>query len=135
MVSRSLYRGPAHVCVDQNVELRDRVGDYVGMPIRERFPELGGTGLFEAMDAVYITGEPIGMEWRSIVDDAVGTMLILPDYDEDGALSGVGLHWHPCGRPVATRAPRRVPSGTALGRLVPAASPLLLVALVDAILR
>lgn len=97
-VTRALYRGPAHVCVDMNDELQGQLGDFTGRPIREQFPALGETGLFAAMDAVYATGHARQIPWASVYDGRPGTMLILPWHDEDGLVFGVGLHFHPCGR-------------------------------------
>lgn len=101
MVTRALYRGPAHVCVDLNEELEGVTGDFRGIPIREQFPQLCSSGLFEAMDAVYITGEATEMAFRSPLDGATGTMLILPVHGPDGALFGVGLSFATNERPRA----------------------------------
>lgn len=95
MVTRALYRGPAHVCVALNETLEEVTGDFRGVPIREQFPQLRLSGLFEAMDTVYITGEPIEMAWHSITDGSPATMLVTPVYDEDGGVCGVGLHCYP----------------------------------------
>ena len=97
MVNRALYRGPQFICVDLNDELMDGVGDFRGMPIRRRFPELRGSGLFSAMDRVYLSGQAEEMDWTSLVDGEEGTMLILPWLEEERVV-GVGLHFHPCGR-------------------------------------
>ena len=75
------------------------------MPIRERYPELTETGLFDRMDAVYITGRQAVLDWESIVDGEHGTMLILPHVDRDG-WRGVGCHFHSA-RVAIPRHPRR----------------------------
>jgi hypothetical protein len=98
MVTRALFRGPAHVCVDMNDELKDHFEDFTGRPIREQFPQLRDSGLFEAMDTVLITDSAIEMAWSSVYDGEPGTMLILPWHDATGEVYGVGLHFHPCGR-------------------------------------
>lgn len=97
-VTRALYRGPAHVCVDINDELYDQLGDFTGRPIREQFPALGESGLFDVMDAVYLSGVWREMPWSSVYDGQPGTMLILPWHDEHGVVIGVGLHFHPAPR-------------------------------------
>ena len=113
-VTRALYRGPAHVCVDINDELNDQLGDFTGRPIREQFPTLGESGLFDVMDAVYLSGVAREIPWASVYDGKPGTMLILPWHDDD-RIVGVGLHFHPCGRTfgLASAALRRIPELTA----------------------
>lgn len=98
MVTRALYRGPAHVCIAVCETFLEQVGDFVGMPVRERFPELSDTGVFEAMDRVFLTGDPAEIAWSSISGGSPGTLLILPWYDEDGSIAGVGCHHYPAGR-------------------------------------
>lgn len=94
MVTHALYRGPAHVCIAVCDEFRERVGNFTGVPVREQFPELVGFGVFEAMDTVYLTGEPVELAWPSISDGTWGALLILPWY-RDGTVAGVGVHHFP----------------------------------------
>ena len=115
-VTRALYRGPAFVCVDMTDEFKDQVGDFTGRPIREQFPELGPTGLFDAMDAVYLSGIPRDIAWNSVYDGKPGTLLILPWHDPSGTVIGVGCHFHPCGRSLrpGIDVPLRVLQGSAV---------------------
>jgi hypothetical protein len=94
IATRALYRGPAHVCVAICDEFKAQVGDFTGMPVREQFPQLTGHGVFEAMDTVYLTGEPIEMPWPSVYAGVWGTLLILP-WERDGEIVGVGCHHYP----------------------------------------
>ena len=56
----AILRGPDHVFEYVN-DAYDRVAGkrgYVGKPVRAVFPDLEGTGLFEALDRAFATGEP-----------------------------------------------------------------------------
>lgn len=94
MVTRALYRGPAHVCVAEDDDFRRQVGDFVGLPVRERFPQMVTSGVFEAMDAVYLSGQPIEMPLTSVGDGAVGILLIRP-WRVAGEVAGVSCHHYP----------------------------------------
>lgn len=98
----SLYRGSAHVLVDANQAFVDHVGDAIGRPVREQFPELGGTGIFDAMDTVYLTGRECEFVWHCPYDEAPGRMLIIP-WHVAGSVAGLSCHFH-----VDEPRPRRV---------------------------
>ncbi|HLM69174.1 MAG TPA: PAS domain S-box protein, partial [Longimicrobium sp.] len=69
-------RGPEHRIEMANPPYRRLVGgrDIVGLPVRQALPEVDGQGLFELMDGVFRTGEPVtGSEMPVSLDRGAGT--------------------------------------------------------------
>ena len=69
------FAGPEHIVVAANHAYRSMFGrtDFVGLPVREVFPEIEGQQVIESLDRVYATGVPeIGREWRVQLADADG---------------------------------------------------------------
>ncbi|MGX5653382.1 SpoIIE family protein phosphatase [Geodermatophilus nigrescens] len=65
--------GPEHRMVAANAVYRAFAGrsDFIGRPAREVFPDIAGQQLFELLDRVYATGEPVvAREWRLQMDSA-----------------------------------------------------------------
>lgn len=62
--SISIFKGPEHVFEFANPRYLDMLGrsDVIGKTIREVFPEIGGSGAYEALDGVYRTGVPFVSE-------------------------------------------------------------------------
>lgn len=110
LVTRALYRGPAHVCIAVCDEFREQVGDFTGIPVREQFPQLVGFGVYEAMDTVYLTGEEQEIAWPSVGNEGWGALLILPWY-RDGEVVGVGVHHYPA-LPVPAKPQPRIAART-----------------------
>jgi PAS domain S-box-containing protein len=59
----AVFTGRQHVFRAASAAYRAFVGgrDVVGLPVREALPELDGQGLFELLDQVYATGEPLSV--------------------------------------------------------------------------
>ncbi|MDB5723289.1 MAG: hypothetical protein JWQ16_43 [Novosphingobium sp.] len=55
----TVLNGPDHVFEFVNTAYQELFGwrDYIGRPVRDVFPEVGGQGFFELLDHVYATGE------------------------------------------------------------------------------
>jgi PAS domain S-box-containing protein len=63
--------GPEHRMVAANGTYRAFVGraDFIGKPARQVFPDVAGQQLFELLDRVYTSGEPVtAREWRIQLD-------------------------------------------------------------------
>ena len=58
-VGVAILRGPSHVFESANPAYLELVGGraVVGRPIRQALPELAGQGIYELLDAVYVSGE------------------------------------------------------------------------------
>ncbi|MDF2977824.1 MAG: hypothetical protein K0S40_2552 [Actinomycetospora sp.] len=69
------FAGAEHRVVAANHAYRALFGrtDFVGLPVREVFPEVEGQQVIELLDRVYATGVPeVGREWRLQLADADG---------------------------------------------------------------
>src|SRR3954453_2219324 len=66
------FAGPQHRVVAANRAARASIGnrsDVLGRPIREVIPEMAGQQIFEMIDRVYQTGEPVShADRRGLVD-------------------------------------------------------------------
>ncbi len=93
----ALYTGPEHTVTLVNPSWEQTVGklDAIGRPFRGVFPEFEGTGLFELLEWVYVTGEPF-------VDPEVNVPL---ERWGSGVLEDT--YWHLVWRPLASADPDR----------------------------
>ncbi len=69
------FRGPEHLVVAANRMARHFTGDrpnLLGRPIREALPELAGQQIFELIDDVYATGQPVNQPERRVLVDRNG---------------------------------------------------------------
>lgn len=99
-VAISITRGPEHRYDLNNHRARQLVGnrDLEGSIIRNAFPELAGSPLFDTMDTVYRTGEPftgrnIGVRYDKagdgVLTDAVFDITYQPLFEPDGRVWGL----------------------------------------------
>ena len=96
----SVLRGPDHVIEFVNQRGRELIGhrDVLGKPARAAFPELEGQGLFELLDRVYASGEPVAVDeaparWTRDGAEAEGYFtLVYQPYRGDGRVEGVMSH-------------------------------------------
>ncbi len=101
----AVLRGPAHVCEYRNAAFRDLVGerdggrDLVGRPIGEAVPEV--EGVFEILDRVYATGEPIRSDETPVrlrptagapADERFVDFVFQPLLGPDGDVDGILVH-------------------------------------------
>jgi PAS domain S-box-containing protein len=100
-----LMRVPASIAILRGPELRYELlnedganligrSDVVGLPMREVFPNLVGTGFFEILDAVYQTGKPYfaseaPIRLGVIPGDRYFNVVYQPTRDADGAVDGL----------------------------------------------
>ena len=95
--------GPDHTFVAANAAYRALVGrsEFIGRPVREVLPEIGGQQVFELLDRVYATGRPqTAREWRIQLDtDGTGTaqerfldFTVAPRRAGDGTVAGLLVH-------------------------------------------
>ena len=97
------YQGPDLVFVLANQSYRSSYGrpDLIGKPVREAFPEAAGQGLFEQMERVRATGEPVRIDAMRAELEVDGTgavtehfldMWMVPAVDADGSITGIHAH-------------------------------------------
>jgi serine phosphatase RsbU (regulator of sigma subunit)/anti-sigma regulatory factor (Ser/Thr protein kinase) len=70
-----VFRGSDHLVVGANRMARAFTGDrpnLVGRPIREAMPELAGQQIFELIEDVYVTGQPVSQPERRVLVDRNG---------------------------------------------------------------
>lgn len=96
-----VFRGPEHRLELINPTFQQITGNRpfsLGRTVREVWPELQGSGIFEALDRVYATGEPfVGTEallrfdrdGDGELEDAYFTFIAQVTRDADGAIEGV----------------------------------------------
>ncbi|HVG14655.1 MAG TPA: PAS domain-containing protein, partial [Chitinophagaceae bacterium] len=98
----AVLRGPQHVFELSNKVHRELIGnrDLLGKTIKEAFPELEGTGIYELFDRVYSTGEPfIGNEIPMNINIGDGKLkecffnfVYQPIHDSEGQIDGTLVH-------------------------------------------
>lgn len=99
----AILRGPAHIYELANLLYQRLVGktDLIGKPGREAVPELIAQGIWDLLDTIYQTGEPlIGNEFPAQIDrNGNGTLdegyfnfVGQPIRDEGGAIEGILIH-------------------------------------------
>ncbi|WP_433304442.1 SpoIIE family protein phosphatase [Actinoplanes sp. CA-030573] len=98
------FEGPRHRVVAANRAARASVGDrpgIIGRPIREVIPEMAGQQIFEMIDEVYATGNPVSHADRRVLVDRNGdgnleedfyTYTFLPTHDDEGGVTGMVVH-------------------------------------------
>jgi signal transduction histidine kinase/PAS domain-containing protein len=97
------YRGPDHVVEFANARYLDIAGNcsIVGKPIREARPDLEGQGLFDMLDRVYVTGEPMTVTESHVhvdrrgdgnLEDAYFNFVYQPTRDGEGKIDGILVH-------------------------------------------
>ncbi|MCU7728910.1 SpoIIE family protein phosphatase [Actinoplanes sp. KI2] len=98
------FEGPQHRVVAANRAARASIGDragIIGRPIREVIPEMAGQQIFEMIDQVYASGQPVSHADRRVLVDRDGdghleedfyTYTFLPTRDGDGAVTGMVVH-------------------------------------------
>ena len=94
----AVHEGPEHVYLYTN-RLHDAIVDdreLIGRTAREAMPEMEGQGIFELLDTVYATGDPIilpeylGRLNKDGVDrEGYFSMVLQPWYGTDGSVAGV----------------------------------------------
>ena len=96
-----VLRGPNHVFELINPQSHRFLGihrSFIGKPIREALPELEGQGLFEILDEVYQTGQPILANEAVVYLDSRGNGMLeefyfdyvyQPSYDSEGKIDGI----------------------------------------------
>ena len=95
--------GPDHVFEMINERYLELVGgrNPVGLPLREAIPEIGGQGVIEAFDQVYLTGLPVsGTDVPVMLRRQAGAPLerrfvdqvYLPLRDAEGQVTGILVH-------------------------------------------
>jgi PAS domain S-box-containing protein len=97
-----VHRGPQHVYELSNKWHQQIIGNraILGKPVREALPELEGTGIYEALDRVYSTGEPfVGHEFPVKLDRGDGKMeeayfnfVYQPTRKNDEEIDGILVH-------------------------------------------
>ena len=97
-----VHKGPLHVYELSNTIHQQAIGykDVLGKPVREAFPELEGTGIYELLDRVYSTGEPfVGNEFPIQLDRGNGNFkegyfnfVYQPTYNSKDELDGILVH-------------------------------------------
>ncbi|HEX6976723.1 MAG TPA: ATP-binding protein, partial [Vicinamibacterales bacterium] len=100
-VGVAILRGPDHVYEFANREYLDLVAhrDVVGRPIREALPELAGQGIFELLDRVYETGEPlVGRSIRAVIqrrgsvpEETFFDLVYQPLFDNGSGVTGIAV--------------------------------------------
>jgi signal transduction histidine kinase len=99
-VGIAILRGPTHLFEFANSSYRKLVADreVEGKTIREAFPDLAGQGIYEMLDGVFTTGEPVIMRSRRLVmvrqDNGIAEerffdWVYQPMRDENGEMDGV----------------------------------------------
>jgi len=98
------FQGPQHRVVAANRAARASIGDradIIGRPIREVIPEMAGQQIFEMIDDVYATGQPVSHADRRVLVDRNGdgnldedfyTYTFLPTRAADGTVTGMVVH-------------------------------------------
>jgi len=98
------FAGPDHRVVAANRAARASIGDrpdIIGRPIREVIPEMAGQQIFEMIDDVYATGQPVSHADRRVLVDRNGdgnldedfyTYTFLPTRAADGTVTGMVVH-------------------------------------------
>ena len=94
-----LVEGPEHRLVGMNAAYRAFSGrhDVIGQTMREAFPEIESQQLFDLVERVYATAEPVhAREWRLEFDPGDGSSQsfymdfdVLPRRDGDGTVHGI----------------------------------------------
>ena len=97
-----VHRGPQHVLELSSKIHQQVIGnkDILGKPVREAFPELEGTGIYELLDHVYSTGESfVGNEFPVKLDrgngklvDAYFNFVYQATHNSEGKIDGIFVH-------------------------------------------
>jgi len=101
-VAIAITRGPEHVFEFANAPYMDliRHRPVLGKSIREALPELATQGVFELLDGVYTSGEPLVTESLRVVlnrgaegapEEAFFTFVYQPMLDEHGRAEGIAV--------------------------------------------
>jgi signal transduction histidine kinase len=92
----AVLAGPTHVYTYVNDAYLAISGprDFLGRTVREAFPELEGQGIYELLDGVYATGQPVhakGLPLRLQGDEGIRYIDLLYEaiHDDDGQVMGV----------------------------------------------
>ncbi len=98
----AVFRGPQHVYELANKTYLQFTGnkDISGKSIREAFPELEGTGIYEILDNVYSTGEPFIANEMLVkldkgaekLDENYFNFVFQPSYNSEGEIVGILAH-------------------------------------------
>jgi PAS domain S-box-containing protein len=120
-----IARGPELRYEAANEAFAQAVGNrpMIGRTMREAFPELEGQGVFEVVENVYATGQPmieheVARSWDrgNGVEERVVDLVIQPLHDEAGTVNGIVSFAVDVTEIVAER--RRVPLPSELGPLI-----------------
>ena len=101
-VAIAILKGPQHIfelANDMYMHLAQN-NDVVGKSIRQVFPELEGTAIYELLDHVYSTGEPFVTNEMLVklnkgnekLDENYFNLVYQPSRDKDGKIDGVITH-------------------------------------------
>ncbi|MBC7407352.1 MAG: PAS domain-containing protein, partial [Arcicella sp.] len=101
-VAIAILKGPQHIfelANDMYMHLAQN-NDVVGKSIRQVFPELEGTAIYELLDHVYSTGEPFVANEMLVklnkgnekLDENYFNLVYQPSRDKDGKIDGVITH-------------------------------------------
>nr|WP_295663541.1 HWE histidine kinase domain-containing protein [Polymorphobacter sp.] len=96
----TVLRGPDHIFEFVNTAYKEMFGarDFIGRPVRDAFPEIGGQGFLELLDQVYATGERLTPEAMPILlrnnpdgppEEHFITFVYAPIFASDGAVIGI----------------------------------------------
>ena len=98
----AVLQGPQHIFEFTNAVYLHLVGinDIVGKSMRQAFPELEGTGIYELLDQVYSTGEPFVANEMLVrlnkgneqLEENYFNFVYQPSRDTDGKIQGVIMH-------------------------------------------
>ena len=97
-----VLRGPQHIYELANSNYLRLIGnrDVVGKPIREALPELESTGIFDLLDKVFTTGEPVIanempvmlQKANGLLEESILNFIYQPTCNDNGEINGIFVH-------------------------------------------